>query len=543
MIGQNTIVKILQNSISENRLAHAYVFSGPRGVGKTTTARILAKALNCGSGVTPSPCGTCSQCAAIRDGYFLDVIEIDGASNNSVEDIRELREKVKYTPSGSRYKVYIIDEAHMLSKSAFNALLKTLEEPPSHIIFIMATTEPAKILPTVLSRCQHLPFRRVSSDRIAQHIKEIAEKEGFKITDQACKIIAQTADGSIRDSLTLLEQLSSFTSDITEENVNALFGLSDKHIIYDMAKAVLKGKKLDVFALIDNIYESGSDLNFFLIGLINLFRQTLVLTSGAVNKEISKEEQEIIDISNEDMLILILNELLKAEELMKNASSTRIALEMALLKIASLNAVKPINAILKQINDMLNKPSDIKNGIISYNNTDRLENNKIGEDDIKNTPAQELRHPAQKNNQEALIDVEPEPYCTLPSLDDKDGFKPLWEKLIKKTYDVKFPLGAKLSQASFELHDDTVNIILQGGDTVHADSIESQKTLLNQLLKEITGKYYAIKITKLKNASAKDTSSSEVNYRQKALSDPIVKDALNLFNGTIADVKPIKKTN
>ena len=180
LIGQEPIMHILRNALVQSKISHAYIFSGPRGVGKTTTARILAKALNCKEGPTPSPCGKCNSCTSITDGSSVDVTEIDGASNNSVDDIRDLRERVKYAPTGGKYKVYIIDEVHMLSTSAFNALLKTLEEPPSHVIFVLATTEMKKIPATVLSRCQHMPFRRISSSMIKTRLRQIAEAEGIQ---------------------------------------------------------------------------------------------------------------------------------------------------------------------------------------------------------------------------------------------------------------------------------------------------------------------------------------------------------------------------
>ena len=216
LVGQEPIMRILKNAITQGKIAHAYLFSGPRGVGKTSSARILAKAMNCKEGPTPVPCGVCGSCTAINDGSSIDVTEIDGASNNSVDDIRDLRERVKYASSGGKYKVYIIDEVHMLSGSAFNALLKTLEEPPSHVIFVLATTEMKKIPATVLSRCQHMPFRRISGNVIRARLKQISDTEGIHISPSALGLVARAADGSMRDSLTILDQLSSFSAEITE---------------------------------------------------------------------------------------------------------------------------------------------------------------------------------------------------------------------------------------------------------------------------------------------------------------------------------------
>jgi DNA polymerase-3 subunit gamma/tau len=211
VIGQGHITRTLQNAIATNRLAHAFLFSGPRGVGKTTTARILAKALNCKEGPTPTPCGKCDSCLETTAGTSVDVIEIDGASNRGIEHIRELRETVKYAPVGGKNKVYVIDEVHMLTNEAFNALLKTLEEPPPHVIFIFATTEPQKIPATIHSRCQRYGFKRIALQEIAAKLREITDKESIKVTDQGLTMIARAAEGSMRDSQSLLDQAVSYS--------------------------------------------------------------------------------------------------------------------------------------------------------------------------------------------------------------------------------------------------------------------------------------------------------------------------------------------
>ncbi|MBF0517244.1 MAG: DNA polymerase III subunit gamma/tau, partial [Nitrospirae bacterium] len=342
LAGQDTAVKILKNAISQRRIAHAYIFSGPRGVGKTSAARVFAKALNCERGPTPDPCDTCPNCVSIGNGSFLDVVEIDGASNNSVADIRELREKVKYAPSGAKYKIYIIDEAHMLSNAAFNALLKTLEEPPGHVVFILATTEPKRIITTVLSRCQHLPFKRIAIDIITQRLRVISEAAGFNITDEAVAALAKAADGSMRDSLTLLDQIASFATGsdgIDEADVSALIGISNVSAIASTAQAITSGNRKALIEIVADLYEGGIDLLSFMRDLIEYFRDALVAAcKGAAEMGVSEEE-----------LTVVLGELLKAEGIIKGAQSPRAALEMCLIKISFLSSFKTINEIIRDL--------------------------------------------------------------------------------------------------------------------------------------------------------------------------------------------------
>ncbi|MFA5353839.1 MAG: DNA polymerase III subunit gamma/tau, partial [Thermodesulfovibrionales bacterium] len=298
LTGQESISRILKNAISLNKIAHAYIFSGPRGVGKTTTARILAKALNCVDGPTIEPCGVCPSCTTISDGSSMDVSEIDGASNTGVDNIRDLRERIRYAPSGGKHKVYIIDEAHMLSTSAFNALLKTLEEPPPHVIFVLATTEPKKIPATVLSRCQHLPFRRISGQKIKERLRFITEREGIRITDPALEMVARAADGSMRDSLTLLDQVASFSEDISVEEIRDLLGITDVQTLLQLTSAVIEGDRKEIIEIIAGLTESGTDLKAFTRDLLQFIRNLLIAkivgdTTGIM--ELSEEETGAIE--------------------------------------------------------------------------------------------------------------------------------------------------------------------------------------------------------------------------------------------------------
>ena len=232
LVGQEHVTRTLKNAVAQNRLAHAYLFVGPRGIGKTSTARILAKALNCVQGPTTTPCGVCDSCKEITGGNSLDVLEIDGASNNGVEQVRELRDNVRYAPAKGRFKIYIIDEVHMLTSQAFNALLKTLEEPPAHVKFIFATTEPQKVLPTILSRCQRFDLHRIPANLIAKHLQYIAGEEKVKLEPAAAHAIAKGADGGLRDAESMLDQLVAFCGDaIAEADVLNVFGFTSEQTV------------------------------------------------------------------------------------------------------------------------------------------------------------------------------------------------------------------------------------------------------------------------------------------------------------------------
>src|ERR1700751_1453773 len=250
VLGQDHVVRTLKNAVKLQRLAHAYLFVGPRGTGKTSTARILAKAVNCIHGPTVNPCGVCDSCIEISQGISLDVLEIDGASNNSVDQVRELRDNVRFAPRG-KYKIYIIDEVHMLTQQAFNALLKTLEEPPAHVIFVFATTEPHKVLPTILSRCQRFDLRRIPARIISQHLSYIAKKEEVTLTQEAAEAIAVAAEGGLRDGESMLAQLIAFCGNVIgEAEVLEVFGLTSEHVLSNLTRSILQQKGPDALSIV-----------------------------------------------------------------------------------------------------------------------------------------------------------------------------------------------------------------------------------------------------------------------------------------------------
>jgi DNA polymerase III subunit gamma/tau len=357
VLGQAHITQTLQNAIKSGRVAHAYLFSGPRGVGKTTVARILAKALNCQNGPTPVPCNQCTSCREITQGISLDVQEIDGASNRGIDDIRELRESIKYLPTQGRYKIYIIDEVHMLTGEAFNALLKTLEEPPRHALFMFATTELNKVPLTIYSRCQSFNFRRVLLDSIVNYLNLLAQKEKVVIEDGALRLIARQSEGSVRDSLSLLDQILSFSGEgITEIQVQEILGFVDRRIIHEVGWAILENQVKRLLELVGEVYEFGYDLKQFLKDLIEHLRNLLLIKMGydqgplldIPREEIQEMKEKIREISL-DFLQDGLHFLVHSEVELRKAPQPRLVLEMILLRAARFRELIPVDTILERL--------------------------------------------------------------------------------------------------------------------------------------------------------------------------------------------------
>jgi len=562
LIGQEPIMHILKNAISQSRISHAYIFSGPRGVGKTSTARILAKALNCKTGPTPSPCGACESCVAITDGSSIDVTEIDGASNNSVDDIRDLRERVKYAPSGGKYKVYIIDEVHMLSTSAFNALLKTLEEPPSHVIFVLATTEMKKIPATVISRCQHMPFRRMSSSMIKARLKQISDAEGIQISSPALSLVAKAADGSVRDSLTILDQLSSFSSEITEENVQDLLGMADFGVLAEVSQALIEGNRVALIDAVTVLSEKGADFRAFTKELVQFFRDLLV--ASVVQKpedalDLSADEvavvKNIISASSEDQLTLMLSEIMKAEADVRNSSSPRLALEMALIKASFLSTMKPLKEVIENIDFFSRQVRGSADDEISVN-TPSVKTAPVVQRETPETDKTAAAEPEMPYASDEPVDEtmpeEPEGPLSDDTVDDREIIESVdeaasvpaafagadissaWAKTLEK---IDAPLASKISQATIELMENELLLTLNGGHAVFEDAIKKNIKSLEDIVSGEYGNKLRIKL-----ATSQKKSPRKKDLKEKVLNEPVVKEALELFEGRIVDVTPMENT-
>lgn len=357
VIGQDHIIRTLKNQIKENSMSHAYLFCGTRGTGKTTTAKILSRAVNCQAGDQDHPCNQCPSCQSILDSSNLDVIEIDAASNNSVDDIRELRDTVKYTPANSKYKVYIIDEVHMLSQGAFNALLKTLEEPPSYVIFILATTEPNKIPATILSRCQRFDFKRVSVGDLIDRMKLICQSESIDIDEDALRIIARNGQGSVRDALSILDKCLSFGGNIlTGDQVLELLGGSDPDQLLKMAKSIMDSDVCKSMEMIEDYFMWGKDLRLLVEDITDFFRSLMMVKifgQASDLVDLTRDQAQTMmalakDIDTEE-IIRILTILSDLSEKLRFSTNQRMTLEIYIMKLASPAMDQSYQALAKRL--------------------------------------------------------------------------------------------------------------------------------------------------------------------------------------------------
>ncbi len=360
VVGQTTVIRTLKNALGSGRIGHAFLLAGARGVGKTTTARILAKALNCssGEGPTPEPCGLCDSCREIATGTSLDVQEIDGATHNGVEQVRELRESARYNPARDRFKVWIIDEVHMLSTGAFNALLKTLEEPPPRVKFIFATTEYHKIPDTILSRCQQYEFRLIPARELVAHLRQVADGEKISVTDLGLARIARAADGSARDALSLFDQVLSFSgNEVRDEDISALLGLVDRELLLGVSRALAQGDSLAVLDVVERLSEHGADHRNFTRELVLHFREILLLKvapgESALLAQIVAEEREhlrpLAAAFSEDDLLRTFEVLTKLETDLRLATDPRVMLELALLKLVQMRRLMPFAELVERV--------------------------------------------------------------------------------------------------------------------------------------------------------------------------------------------------
>ncbi|MFU0801082.1 MAG: DNA polymerase III subunit gamma/tau [Xylanivirga thermophila] len=366
MVGQDSIVRTLKNQIKSGRIAHAYLFCGSRGTGKTSAAKILARAVNCISPKDASPCGECRVCKQLKDGNNMDIIEIDAASNNGVDEIRDLRDKVKYPPTVGRYKVYIIDEVHMLSIGAFNALLKTLEEPPAHVIFILATTEPHKLPSTIISRCQRFDFKRIPHRVIMERLEMIAQASSFNIDEEAIDTIARWSEGGMRDALSLMDECVGFCGEhISNSDVLAILGTADQRFIFEFADNMLENNVSALFEMINDIIEDGKNISVFLKDIIYHMRNLMLIkVCGVKNDLLDMSDATLKDYGLQaqragiEKITRIVDILTGLDSQLKWSTQPRVILELAMVKICRPDEDQSYEAIIERL-------KALENGMVS----------------------------------------------------------------------------------------------------------------------------------------------------------------------------------
>ena len=518
VIGQGHIVQTLKNALLNNRIGHAYLFSGTRGVGKTTMARIFAKALNCVKGPTPEPCNECEMCRDITGGYCPDVVEIDGASNTSVEDVRELRENVKYASSKGRYKVYIVDEVHMLSKSAFNAFLKTLEEPPAHIIFIFATTEPNKIPETVISRCQYFEFKRISINDVVEQLMLITKKEGIKVSRDILTLIAKSAEGSMRDALVAMDQILSFSDGtIKEEDVKIILGFVGREVLSSFMNSIIKKDIQNILKLVKELTINGTDLRIFCKEFLEYIRNLMVIKVATEpsslielsTAEIEHFKSEAEKISIEELQQMF-NIVLKTEADIKYASQPSLVIEMALIRMTQIGKVMAVDEILKRLENISVSGSDgvnitgTKGGINKSRDEGKDINDRanIGTGDLTLTP---------------------------------DTYNSLWVK-IKESVGAKKPsLGGILEDIKLSnIRGDEIilNFKEKASESFYRKTLELNQGVIRDTIKEVAGRDFKIILEAFSKEGASNVSSNNGSDIEKWKKEKI-QEVIDIIPGVV----------
>lgn len=514
VIGQLHVTKTLQNALRNNCVAHALLFSGPRGTGKTSVARILAKALNCESGPVPHPCNKCGICREITAGSSIDVQEIDGASNRGIDEIRQLRENIQFLPTRCRYRIYIIDEVHMLTKEAFNALLKTLEEPPPHVYFIFATTESEKIPATINSRCQHYEFRRLCTSELADHLSSIVRTECMGLQQDAILLLAREAEGSVRDGLSLLDQVAAYGATSLKE-VCEVLGIVENQVLKELAIAILESDIAKALKLIDDVYNYGGNIQKFITDLVFFFRNLVVLKNlkldSAVtlldfSREDAKEFSPLVSKYSAHSLFQVLDALIKGQEAICRSTTPKLSLEMLVIRLCSIKEVVGINDLLGKVDKLL----------LSV---------RIQEENLSEGPAKEIKA-ASANN----------PVTVTPKKCSPEA----WTDFVDSVKEQHPVLGSLLTCCkAIEVKNNGDLIQLKCRSGIQHDmlcEVDHQ-----QRLRELTKKFFKcatdVVIEEICDNEDAGAARKTFSLRDELIQSPLVKEAIKVFHAQISDVR------
>jgi DNA polymerase-3 subunit gamma/tau len=542
IVGQKAIVQTLENAIKMNRVAQAYIFSGMRGVGKTTLARILAKALNCKEGPTPTPCNECQSCREIDEDRSVDVLEIDGASNRGIDEIRALREAVKYKPLHSRYKIIYIDEVHQITRDGFNALLKTLEEPPPQTVFIFATTEFHKVPATIVSRCQHFEFKKISQKETINRLLHIAKEENITISPYGLNLIAEAAEGSMRDAQSLLDKAVAFSGqDIHDDDLKEILGVIGRDLLFGSSSLILGQDAAGVFPLVEKIMERGHDLRAFYKDLVSHFRDLLLVRSVEdIRDLLPLNAEELAALRDEagkataEELLRFLHVLQEAESGLRYSSQPQIYLETLLVKLCHFKKIVPLQELIDAVGQMKGElPEGLGGG---------------GEGPVP---------PLQPSNSE------PGPKPPLRSAAGPPGppekprdEKAFWQRMIAELEKEKSSLAAILSrEATLRIRDETADIkfssdkgfildnpaVLEiafpAGDSVFRETVHREGKVIERIASEILGRKVRLKLAD----AAGDREPRREKGMETALKDPAVRAFMDAFRAQILAVEPVSR--
>lgn len=552
LTGQGHVSQTLENAIKANRIAHAYLFSGVRGVGKTTVARILAKSLNCAEGPTPVPCMKCQSCTDIATGFSVDVVEIDGASHTGVDNVRELQERAQYAPLKGRYKIYIIDEVHMLSTSAFNALLKILEEPPPHIVFIFATTEPHKIPGTIHSRCQHFQFRRISYREIIERLRYILLEEGIKAEENVLSLVARSSDGSMRDALSLLDQVISYTGgNLAEGDVSWILGLADQWV-GPLTQHILSKDPAKALSLLKEVADGGYDLKQFCSDVVGHLRNMTLAKLGMGQDVIDLPSERVAEMTKvaEGVPIEDLQRLFgifsKTLDEMRWFPYPRFSLEMAIIRASNMRPVVPVDDLIGRLAS-LEKRWDTG---AAPDPKSRETGSRVVSPVSAMRAAPSVPSVDAKEVKEGSEDQEPAADATPVTIKGGSDMAALWRTAVEKINESKPSLGAYLEQGiPIGNEKGILSIGFNGGASVFINLIERQecKELILNIVKGyipgVTGIKYTILTGKEGHSPAYNEYLTGVHEKkqqevEEVFSDAIVQEAIDILGGELVELLP-----